>query len=314
MIPLTVLILGFIFFGFSFCKKQVFFADEDAVIRLNAASINIDLNGSVTIVILGYNSDGSYLWDGTRIDLSIENGTLDKTYVELEDGAASVVATANLQRGEMKISARSGNALVEPDPLVITVGSIPGVNQIVVSLNPTVLPYTGGRVEIIVTIYDFYLQPMPGITVILAADAGVLDSRGTPLTTDQSGRVADYLQTDRDSLITIYAGDREQTVAVQLETPPDPNIDPVADFSYSPLNPVSRETIYFNAQASSDSDGTINSYVWDFGDGNSGRGKKPTHQYNVDPFSYKTYTVTLTVYDNDGAQGSVSKEITVTLK
>lgn len=314
MIPTVVLIVGLILFGFNACKKQVFFAGEDAVIRLSADALTIELNGSVTITIVGYNSDGSYLWDGTRVDLTIENGTLDRTFVELEDGAAAVTATGNMERGEMKISARSGNAQADPNPLVITVGSIIEVNQVVASLNPAVLPYTGGRTEIIVTLYDIYFEPIPGAKVIMETDFGVLDSRGAPLTTDQSGRVVDYLETERESTITIYAGDRTLTATVILEDAPDPNVSPVADFSYSPSSPTSIETIYFNASASYDTDGSINNYTWDFGDGNYGWGRQTTHQYDVSPFLSKTYTVTLTVYDNDGAHDATSREITVSLK
>ena len=313
MVPVFVLVLGLILVGVS-CKKQVFFAGDDAVIRLTADSLSIELNGTVRISIQGYNSDGSYLWDGTRVDLTIENGTLDRTYVELEDGTASVVATANMERGEMKISARSGNTVAEPDPLIINVGTIPEVSHIVASFNPPVLPYTGGRTEIIVTVYDSYLQPIPGIRVILEADAGVLDSRGTPLTTDQSGRVIDYLQTDRECTVTIYAGDQTHTASVVLEEAPDPNIDPVANFSYSPLNPTAIEEVYFNATASYDADGSISSYNWDFGDGSTGHGVRTTHQFDVSPFTSKTYTVVLTVYDNDGGHSATSREITVTEK
>jgi PKD repeat protein len=54
-------------------------------------------------------------------------------------------------------------------------------------------------------------------------------------------------------------------------------------------------TITFDGSASYDPDGTIVAYVWDFGDGTTGTGPTPTHT-----FSAGTYTVRLTVMDNDG--------------
>jgi PKD repeat protein len=310
----VILVVGFIFFMGNSCKKQAFFADTGAVIRISADRLNIQLNESVKISVLGYSSDGSFLLDGTRVDLTIENGTLDSSWVELEDGRASVNATANMERGEMKITGRSGSAVAEPNPLVIQVGQIPGVSQIMASLNPPVLPYDGGRVEIIVTVYDSYFQPVVGAIVILEADVGILDSRGAPLTTNQSGQVTDYLETQRECTVTIYSGDVSKTVTVPQEEAPQPNEEPVADFVYSPLNPISGETVYFNAAASYDPDGFIQQYNWDFGDGTSSRGKTTTHKFDVGEFLSKTYTVSLTVKDNQGAHDTYSQQITVNFK
>jgi PKD repeat protein len=70
---------------------------------------------------------------------------------------------------------------------------------------------------------------------------------------------------------------------------------PVADAG---INKVveTLEDVKFDASRSSDSDGTIISYDWDFGDGNVGSGKTVTHNYQDDGI----YTVILTVEDNDG--------------
>lgn len=310
----AILAVGFLFLVSHSCKKQAFFAEADAEIRISADRFNIQLNESVGISVRGYTSDGSFLLDGTRVDLTIENGTLDSSWVELEDGRASVTATANMERGEMKISGHSGSVVAEPNPLVIQVGQIPDVAQIVASLNPPVLPYDGGRVEIIVTVYDGYFQPIVGAAVILEADAGTLDSRGAPLTTNPSGQVTDYLETQRECTVTIYCGDVTRTVTVLLEEAPQPNVEPLADFTYSPLNPISGETVYFNASASYDTDGTIQRYTWDFGDGTSSRGKTTTHKFDVGEFLSKTFTVSLTVVDNQGAHDTISQQITINFK
>ncbi|QDP95167.1 PKD domain-containing protein [Microlunatus elymi] len=62
-----------------------------------------------------------------------------------------------------------------------------------------------------------------------------------------------------------------------------------------------------DASASSDPDGTISSYAWDFGDGATDTGKTATHTYAA----AGDYTVKLTVTDNDGATDSTTKTVTV---
>lgn len=63
----------------------------------------------------------------------------------------------------------------------------------------------------------------------------------------------------------------------------------------------------FNAAASSDSNGTIQSYVWNFGDGQSSSGLLVSHVYS----SPGIYTVVLTVTDNCNATHSDQATVTV---
>jgi len=85
------------------------------------------------------------------------------------------------------------------------------------------------------------------------------------------------------------------------------NNPPIASFTYVPKNPAVGQQISFTASSSYDPDGNIVSYDWDFEDGNSGSGVNPTHAYAQDG----TYTVTLTVTDNDGATDSNSTTVVV---
>jgi subtilisin family serine protease len=83
-----------------------------------------------------------------------------------------------------------------------------------------------------------------------------------------------------------------------------PNNPPTASFTFT----TSDLTASFNAGGSLDSDGTIASYSWNFGDGTTGSGVTVSHTYTTGG----TYTVALTVTDDGGATGSISKSVTVT--
>jgi len=86
------------------------------------------------------------------------------------------------------------------------------------------------------------------------------------------------------------------------------NQSPTASFTANPTSGVAPLAVSFNASSSSDSDGSITSYAWDFKDGNTGTGETINHTFS----STGSYNVKLTVTDNKGAIGSTTKTITVT--
>jgi PKD repeat protein len=98
------------------------------------------------------------------------------------------------------------------------------------------------------------------------------------------------------------------------------NVQLTASYSATPTTPVENKiptaaftstidnlTVNF-ANQSSDSDGSIVKTAWNFGDGKTSTASSPTHSYA----QAGNYQVKLTVTDNDGAQKSLSKSVTVT--
>jgi PKD repeat protein len=84
---------------------------------------------------------------------------------------------------------------------------------------------------------------------------------------------------------------------------------PTAGFLWASLDASNPTQVSFDAEyggASNDVDGTITSYAWNFGDGTSATGKIPVHDYA----KAGTYMVKLTVIDNGGLTGSVTKPVT----
>jgi len=83
---------------------------------------------------------------------------------------------------------------------------------------------------------------------------------------------------------------------------------PVASFTWSPLEPVAGKEVTFNS-TSTDPDGVITSWEWDFnGDGAiDATTESSTWTYDT----AGTYNVTLTVTDDDGLTGTITKSITI---
>ena len=81
---------------------------------------------------------------------------------------------------------------------------------------------------------------------------------------------------------------------------------PDAVFTYAPQEPTIKDTLNFYDQ-SKDSDGSISSWYWNFGDGSTSTLKDPTHQYAKKGF----YNVELTVTDNDGLTDSLTKSVKI---
>jgi PKD repeat protein len=84
------------------------------------------------------------------------------------------------------------------------------------------------------------------------------------------------------------------------------NQAPAAVIAAAPTSGTVPLTVSFNGRSSSDPDGSIVSYLWNFGDGTTATGTTTSHTYS----SAGSYVARLTVTDNQGASSST----TVTLQ
>ena len=135
------------------------------------------------------------------------------------------------------------------------------------------------------------------------------DGDGTPDATGET--VTTNYSTTGDKTVTLTVTDNESATdsTTQTVTVSDSNSAPTASFTYSPSSPAPDETITFDASDTSDADGTIASYEWDFdGDGTTdATGETATTSYSTTGDK----TVSLTVTDDDGATDSTSQTLTV---
>jgi PKD repeat protein len=94
------------------------------------------------------------------------------------------------------------------------------------------------------------------------------------------------------------------TFTVQINE--EPKTPPVAVIE-APASGQVGAVLNFSGSNSSDSDGSIAGYTWDFGDSATGSGVNVTHSYGISG----TYQITLTVVDNDGLTAQASQAVTI---
>ena len=87
-----------------------------------------------------------------------------------------------------------------------------------------------------------------------------------------------------------------------------PNQAPSASFSTSPSTGVAPLAVSVDGSASTDADGSVVSWAWNFGNGTTATGATSSTTYTT----AGTYTVTLTVTDDDGATNTTTRSVVVT--
>lgn len=86
---------------------------------------------------------------------------------------------------------------------------------------------------------------------------------------------------------------------------------PIAIINTDITSGISPLTIQFHGESSYDTDGTIASYRWSFGDGNTSNEINPSHTYNNTTSRTKVYNATLIVTDSQGLSTAKRVKITV---
>lgn len=148
-------------------------------------------------------------------------------------------------------------------------------------------------------------MPISSVTVFFTTDLGMLSSPWA--ITDSNGQANVTLSAvlqNGTSLATISATWASLSNSIQV-TFTDGR--PVAVLTVDATTVTTYDLLVFDASNSYDADGWIESYFWEFGDGNTSTDITPTHFYTDDGI----YTVTLNVTDNIGEINSTVTIITV---
>lgn len=106
--------------------------------------------------------------------------------------------------------------------------------------------------------------------------------------------------------VTVTAADNNGGRSSQSETVSVSDRPPAAAF-VAPLSTMTGQTVSFDAGASTDPDGTVTNYAWNFGDGATATGPTPSHAFA----RAGTYAVTLAITDNSGSTNTTSHTVSV---
>ncbi|MDE0805344.1 MAG: PKD domain-containing protein, partial [Acidimicrobiales bacterium] len=124
--------------------------------------------------------------------------------------------------------------------------------------------------------------------------------------TTGSGETVTHTYVDDGTFVvtlTVTDDDGDSDVHTASVTVEAENIPPTAAFS----TVIDELAVDFDASTSDDVDGTIVAYQWDFGDGTTATGAMVSHTYAEDG----TYTVGLTVIDDDGDLDTENASVSV---
>ncbi len=153
--------------------------------------------------------------------------------------------------------------------------------------------------------------------------AGSTDQDGDPLTyTWNFGDLSPPSATTSQTITHVYSaagvytatltvtdgrgGSASATAVVTITALPPGNQPPIANAG-GPYSGTVGQIVDFNGAGSSDPDGDLLTYVWDFGDQTSDTGATPSHMYSA----AGTFHVTLTVSDGHGGTASTTVDAVI---
>ena len=221
-------------------------------------------------------------WTASLVDYGYDDGfgnqgptTILTTSPQLQPAAFAVSVTMKAifaASEQIKFNA----TITYPDGTLLTSGNV----------SSTLSLTGGGYTASVPVVYDTFLNIW----------IGIYNPRG-----DEPSGLWSLTVAASDSAQPANSGSSVKAIQVQ-------NRSPVGTFTGSTNSALTGVSITFDAASSSDPDGTIVSYLWDFGDGSTGSGVTTSHSF-ANP---GTYSVRLTVTDNLGATASTTYTVTVT--
>ncbi len=144
-------------------------------------------------------------------------------------------------------------------------------------------------------------------TLAFAIDGVTLATSPSPASTDLAGN---FQQVTFAVPAGEPAGGHTVTVSDGTNPPASKPLTvpaPTAAFTPDSADVLPGTVIQFDATPTSDPGNSITGYGWDFGDGSTANGARPTHAYG----KAGTYTVRLTITDSSGNTAAVSHQVTV---
>jgi PKD repeat protein len=261
------------------------------------AVISADPTSGPAPLVVVFSSAGSFDPDGTIVDYfwAFSNGrTTNRENPRLRfnsDGTYTATLTVTDDQGATAtdtILIVVGDAPVNQPPTAVATADVTSGDA------PLAVNFTGsGSSDSDGTIASYAWAFGDGATSSAANPSHSYTAAGT------------YLAT---LTVTDNGGATDSASVTITVTDPTVNQPPTAVATADVTNGEAPLMVFFNGSGSSDADGMLISYAWEFGDGNSTTGATAFNTYTV----AGTYVATLTVTDNEGATATDSITITVT--
>jgi PKD repeat protein len=305
------------------CEKVPLLAPTGSVITLTTATSTVGLNGTADIVAQVIEPAGTPPHSGTHVTFLTSLGTVEPAEVQTDvNGRATTRFLAGTSSGIASITATSGGSSVASGSVLkIAVGAA-AVGGIVAGANPSIVSSAGGSSTISAKVNDTGGNPLAGIPVTFATDAGSVNP--TVANTDGTGTATSTLTTSRTAKVTVSAGVATTTVGADGKTTTTTpatatvtvNVNSTASITVGspvPSSPSAGQTVSFALTYGSTTTGAspITRITVDWGDGTSnnfsGAPSSISHVYG----SPGGYLVTVTGFDSLGDTANGSSSVTV---
>lgn len=196
--------------------------------------------------------------------------------------------------------------------------------SVTVSVSPDVLNQDGASQSVVTAVVQGpNSQPLANVPLTAeiwfnnqVVDFGELSARS--LVTNAAGKATVVYTAPRDAgaeavveiavrpIGTNFGSHQAQVARIRL-VPTGirlPTLDLVPAFTFNPTSPAQGQVVVFDAQ---ESEGSIEQYHWDFGDGATSSGVTASHAYD----DLGNFVVRLTIVDPAGRTQSISKSVSV---
>ncbi len=252
------------------------------------APLAVTFNGSGSTAASG-NSIASYAWsfgDGS----TASGSTASHSFTSAGTYTTTLTVTDNrgLTSTASTTTTVTAPVVLVPPTAVVSSSTAAGSAPLAVTFNGSGSTAASGS-----TIASYAWSFGDGTTATGASASHSFTSAGTYTTT--------LTVTDNKGLTN------SASTPIVVSAAPVVNKVPTAVVSATPTSGTSPLVASFDGSASTDSDGTIASYIWNFGDGSTASGPKASHTYTTKA----TFNATLTVTDNKGASNTSSTTISV---
>ncbi|MGB6848894.1 MAG: PKD domain-containing protein [Thermoanaerobaculia bacterium] len=172
------------------CDKATPVAPTGASITLSASPERIEKVGQTTIAALLRKSDGSRVNPGTEVTFTTTLGVLAENVVPTDDGGVALTTLRGDGRvGTATVVANSGGA--SEASVDVAIGSF--AFSVTLVATPGTISRSGGGVDLLATVRDDFGQLVSGIAVTFDSELGVLNSRGSPVLSNNLGEARDRL-------------------------------------------------------------------------------------------------------------------------